>query len=834
MKEETKGQFADAASMTEDQFLEAMKQLNDDGHFHGFSCCGHNHGTEGEPGLLWNDAGHRIQIEMGIWVLTALDPGNPFLSLWSFPEFRTGFYTGLWEADYRSPYRNFCGAVGLGFAIYTSHFYDPDTRKHIGQVNQTLIDLQYNFPVVFEEFHENAFSMVLRMGKDASKHYETWKTRLLPCDLKESGRCLGIAVHYFTDLTQPMHAANFANGIGLASTHQGIIRQDARHSKFEKRADEILNKPDSPHRSKLLCDPGKAAVSFSNDASVIINENARAAKDIFIRKVAKVMEDLQGKWEEDVPMEKALEAFEEAFPKGQYATSRFLQQWARANDEGQPYSKLRSDWVAVSERPDSHTEELHPCMFYRQDGDLKPIFRYFDRGKWHEDSITFAAFAGSKPNTQTTFAACYDKSTKHPALFIPDADGQLYYFHAPNGWQPVKIKMPPGGKVRGAICAVYDDERYHKPCAFYRGELGQLYFVYWNGKEFVAHAPLRTVFVGGAISAVWDPHAALPDRKGHPAASFIGGDGLVHHVHVRDGKWIHQVISLPQSANGVHADPQMMASVFDAKENSVGIFWGSISYKLEIVPESNPTLFFRNQMPAELTYTLVKEGFPATPLHVAAAGGISATTKPHIMVHYRPFYSRTLHREGAEQINGTWVRQEFASEGIRTIGNIAAADAQAQAIIAGSRSIHRNKFGLSKHSTVIPFKHGQTIVLLADNNRYVARINRTEIDPVEAALSEPGSTSQFRVSLRGENRIALMADTGKYIGRVFRNGIHGIEAFHSEVNEFSTFRFTILQNGHVVFIADNGELLGREEARKNAIIAGKVKQNHNVFRVIIV
>ena len=77
--------------------LEELKKLSEEDGFPGFVGCGHAH--QDETGILWNDAGHRTQVEQAIWILTVLEPGNAFLSLWSEALFRRGFYTGLWQAD---------------------------------------------------------------------------------------------------------------------------------------------------------------------------------------------------------------------------------------------------------------------------------------------------------------------------------------------------------------------------------------------------------------------------------------------------------------------------------------------------------------------------------------------------------------------------------------------------------------------------------------------------------------------------------------------------------------------------------------------------------------
>jgi hypothetical protein len=53
---------------------------------------------------------------------------------------------------------------------------------------------------------------------------------------KASFRMLGIALHYLTDITQPMHAANIANIYG--GGHDAIAN-DWRHSRYEEYAERL-------------------------------------------------------------------------------------------------------------------------------------------------------------------------------------------------------------------------------------------------------------------------------------------------------------------------------------------------------------------------------------------------------------------------------------------------------------------------------------------------------------------------------------------------------------------------------------------------------------------
>lgn len=85
---------------------------------------------------------------------------------------------GLDDADHKVRYNN--------WYTWTSHFYDPSTgTNYLGNTD----------PVAYDE---------------ALEHLATARAALAHGDATNGCYELGLALHYATDLTQPMHAANFA------------------------------------------------------------------------------------------------------------------------------------------------------------------------------------------------------------------------------------------------------------------------------------------------------------------------------------------------------------------------------------------------------------------------------------------------------------------------------------------------------------------------------------------------------------------------------------------------------------------------------------------------
>jgi phospholipase C len=104
------------------------------------------------------------------------------------------WHQGLADADFKAAYNGgwFDVPVGasttqlvLSGATWASHFYDPDTgRNYKGQTSPTAYDQGLA--------HLGNARAALGGGNRATGCYE-----------------LGLSLHYFTDLTQPMHASNY-------------------------------------------------------------------------------------------------------------------------------------------------------------------------------------------------------------------------------------------------------------------------------------------------------------------------------------------------------------------------------------------------------------------------------------------------------------------------------------------------------------------------------------------------------------------------------------------------------------------------------------------------
>jgi hypothetical protein len=96
--------------------------------------------------------------------------------------FRTGLCQGLYDADFLAPYND---PNWIKQATWKSHFFDQSTGTN----------------------YEGETSPTARTN--GTSYTQQAQQALRNSDASGAGYALGLALHYFTDLTQPMHAANY-------------------------------------------------------------------------------------------------------------------------------------------------------------------------------------------------------------------------------------------------------------------------------------------------------------------------------------------------------------------------------------------------------------------------------------------------------------------------------------------------------------------------------------------------------------------------------------------------------------------------------------------------
>jgi phospholipase C len=119
--------------------------------------------------------------QLGSFILQVLQPmaSPPDAQL-----FRQALCQGLYDADFKAPYNN---PNFIGQPTWASHFYDDSTGlNYEGDSSPTALTNGVKF-----------FQASVNAMKQANP------------DIKTAGYNLGLCLHYFTDLTQPMHAGNY-------------------------------------------------------------------------------------------------------------------------------------------------------------------------------------------------------------------------------------------------------------------------------------------------------------------------------------------------------------------------------------------------------------------------------------------------------------------------------------------------------------------------------------------------------------------------------------------------------------------------------------------------
>ena len=139
---------------------------------------------------------------------------------------------------------------------------------------------------------------------------------------------------------------------------------------------------------------------------------------------------------------------------------------------------------------------------------------------------------------------------------------------------------------------------------------------------------------------------------------------------------------------------------------------------------------------------------------------------------------------------------------------------------------HINRSAKSDHplehlypaSVIVPFctefldmaLSAQKIVLQGDNGKYLSRIHRNGIDPIEVAKDSPDSSCEFQVVKNGDSTYSFIADNYKYLSRIYRKNINAVEAAKDYIDLPSRFDVIDHNNGQISLrAADNKLYLSR-------------------------
>ncbi|MFL6258687.1 MAG: hypothetical protein ACJ76Y_03145 [Thermoanaerobaculia bacterium] len=200
---------------------------------------------------------------------------------------------------------------------FTSHFYDPDTEWNLLSVVPPLYIKEKDPSAKTEALR--FFNLSLAHRYDPNRPVDN--TYPVPKDNDPAGYYLGLALHYLTDLGQPMHAANYGNLVPDGTW---------RHHNFEQTLETHLDKFHwtGPVDRNFVDSKLKDCKSLED----LVRQLAFYSKGIFrdyIGPILKLMPPERGTpW----PFESVIPACERVLPEAERSTAAFLLYWARSYD----------------------------------------------------------------------------------------------------------------------------------------------------------------------------------------------------------------------------------------------------------------------------------------------------------------------------------------------------------------------------------------------------------------------------------------------------------------------------------------------------------------------
>ena len=241
----------------------------------GQGCCGPR--FAGEPGEVepaWKDITHKHAL---LWAGVLLKPGlsneaKEFQQLWSNAVFKQGVLDGLHAADFKDPWRGTHQFVA--FRSFENHFYDPVRENNFYQNDWTALCDGRRY-----------FNMAVHTGRRMKK---LWPNA--PDDLiRATAFNLGLSVHFLSDLTQPMHTANFANFYGAFFEDKNETIRDQRHAGFEEAGDRWVGTNRYPeHYNRNPLQPGDVSLNGIGDSGTLLTAAAKAARPIYVDHLEKI------------------------------------------------------------------------------------------------------------------------------------------------------------------------------------------------------------------------------------------------------------------------------------------------------------------------------------------------------------------------------------------------------------------------------------------------------------------------------------------------------------------------------------------------------------------
>ncbi|HEX3965847.1 MAG TPA: tectonin domain-containing protein [Trebonia sp.] len=377
--------------------------------------------------------------ELGALVKTLIDPGAGRTG----KPFHDNFCQGLFDADWLGPYN---GPPYHFEPSYAAHFYDPANGQNWqGDTSWTALT-------------------------QGAAHFEQSVVAYQRGEISAAGYHLGLSMHFLTDLTQPMHAANLT----WLSSHPTL----GYHSDYEIYIMQIQSTiPLGPYTEHDLGD----------DPRTYLIRAARNSRQ-FISVVWPQSVNLSYNGMTSALRQAARDTAPQVMTKAVDIASRYLLAWVRQaarpwQDHGLPPQVTR-----LTLNVGATTYDDRPYMFARG-GDGNMWVRWYTGSEW--------LWATHHAPTGTVIDGALAVTTYRPGptAYVLGANGHVYADSwSGKAWSWIDQGTPPGTAVAEAVGAIGDDTA----SLFVRGADGNLYVAYTPVNEWLRWGNPGQPLAGGA------------------------------------------------------------------------------------------------------------------------------------------------------------------------------------------------------------------------------------------------------------------------------------------------------------------------------------------------
>lgn len=266
--------------------------------------CGMGH-SEHKPGTLgWETHQHVRIVQRAVLRLIYGAPKEDEEAFrrdyWDREPFRGQVAQAQDDADNKSDYNDGGGPI----EGWKSHFYEPESRTNYrGEISPTAVTQASKY------FNEGLF---YRYG---DKGEEKVGDPL-------AGHRLGLALHYLTDLSQPMHAANFTN------RHYPYLR----HQFFENLFDQWEPENWKPEKDSDVTFLDTKVLAEVPSLGGLVHQLAKHSKKIFDEQLKPLLDLPEIAWANQDILKKLKEVCTASIPLGETYAAALLLHWARGCD----------------------------------------------------------------------------------------------------------------------------------------------------------------------------------------------------------------------------------------------------------------------------------------------------------------------------------------------------------------------------------------------------------------------------------------------------------------------------------------------------------------------